>query len=104
MFLAQWKSGDKTWIPYHQLVDHDVLPEYLDALGVQSISDLKNSYHKGLDTQDDFNFEGNAVVIHPAPPAPEQEVAKVYKLSIEWMIYYLFPLLLLKTTTSQRYQ
>ena len=84
MFLAQWKSGDKTWIPYHQLVDYDVLPEYLDALGVQSISDLKNSYYKGLDTRDDFNFKANAVVIDPAPPALELEVAKVYKVSIVW--------------------
>jgi hypothetical protein len=61
MFLVQWKSGDQTWIPFHQLAERDVLPEYLDALGLKSISDLKDSYHEGLDTRDEFEMEVNFI-------------------------------------------
>ncbi|KAG6863998.1 hypothetical protein C0993_009667, partial [Termitomyces sp. T159_Od127] len=40
MFEVLWKSGDRTWMSYHQVEELDLLPAYLDLLEVESIADL----------------------------------------------------------------
>ncbi|KAJ3830873.1 hypothetical protein F5878DRAFT_648146, partial [Lentinula raphanica] len=36
----KWKSGDLTWLPYHQIDHLDAVGEYFDALGISDISEL----------------------------------------------------------------
>ena len=40
LFQVQWKAGDVTWLPYNQIVHLNVLPIYLNLLGVEDISKL----------------------------------------------------------------
>ncbi|KAK0441414.1 hypothetical protein EV421DRAFT_1904873 [Armillaria borealis] len=43
LFQVKWKSGDVTWLPYEKTDHLDALSEYLDALGIENISQLRDS-------------------------------------------------------------
>lgn len=45
-FQIKWKSGDKTWMQYHQISHLQALQSYLDIQGVAGISDLPNGTGK----------------------------------------------------------
>jgi transposase InsO family protein len=40
LFEVLWKAGDKTWLPYHQVKDLNILEPYLEASGVEAILEL----------------------------------------------------------------
>ncbi|EMD35335.1 hypothetical protein CERSUDRAFT_139039, partial [Gelatoporia subvermispora B] len=40
VFEILWKSGDRTWMPYHQISDIPALTDYLDLVGAARITDL----------------------------------------------------------------
>jgi hypothetical protein len=41
LFEVEWKSGDITWMPYHQIADLMALNHYFTLIGVTTISTLK---------------------------------------------------------------
>lgn len=41
-FEIEWQSGDRTWLPYHQVKHLSALDSYLENLGIQHISQLKH--------------------------------------------------------------
>ena len=65
IFEILWQAGDITWLPYHQISHLNVLPVYLDLLGVSGISELPNGHGK-LPTDDPQVFSGQLEVT-PAP-------------------------------------
>ncbi|KAF9441405.1 hypothetical protein P691DRAFT_613056, partial [Macrolepiota fuliginosa MF-IS2] len=40
LFEVEWKSGDKTWLPYHQISHLVALEHYFELLGISDISGL----------------------------------------------------------------
>ncbi|KAF8071827.1 hypothetical protein FPV67DRAFT_1447308 [Lyophyllum atratum] len=44
MFEVLWKAGDKTWMPHSQVVELHLLDPYLEALGLESISELEEGF------------------------------------------------------------
>ncbi|KIM76140.1 hypothetical protein PILCRDRAFT_798107 [Piloderma croceum F 1598] len=40
LFELTWKSGDRTWLPYHEISHLEALTQYFKALGVTNISQL----------------------------------------------------------------
>lgn len=40
MFKLTWKTGDSVWLQYHEVKDLEAFDQYLEALGVTSISSL----------------------------------------------------------------
>jgi hypothetical protein len=40
VFEIQWKTGDKTWLPYDRVEKLDALAEYFQLLGVENVSEL----------------------------------------------------------------
>lgn len=42
LFNVVWKTGDHTWMPYHEVAHLTTLAGYLEAVGVDSISKLPN--------------------------------------------------------------
>ena len=40
VFEILWKSGDKSWVPFAELADMNLLDLYLEAQGAESIADL----------------------------------------------------------------
>ncbi|KNZ78729.1 hypothetical protein J132_10716, partial [Termitomyces sp. J132] len=40
LFKILWKSGDKSWLPYAQISHLRALDEYLEAMGIDSITNL----------------------------------------------------------------
>ena len=40
VFQVQWKAGDITWLPHYQIVHLNVLPVYVNLLGVEDVSKL----------------------------------------------------------------
>ncbi len=43
LFQVKWKSGDVTWLPYEKTDHLDALSEYFDALGIENVSQLRDS-------------------------------------------------------------
>lgn len=43
LFQVKWKSGDVTWLPYEKTDHLDALSEYFDVLGIENISQLRDS-------------------------------------------------------------
>jgi hypothetical protein len=43
LFEIEWKSGDVTWLPYHKIDHLTALMQYLEALGMKSIDELRSS-------------------------------------------------------------
>ena len=41
LFEAEWKSGDRTWVPYSSIRHLGATAEYLDLLGCADITELK---------------------------------------------------------------
>ena len=41
-FEVEWQSGDTTWLPYHEIKHLTALDSYLENLGVNQITQLKN--------------------------------------------------------------
>ncbi|KAF8831165.1 hypothetical protein HHX47_DHR1000004 [Lentinula edodes] len=65
LFQIKWKSGDLTWLPYHQ-VDHlDALGDYFEAIGISDISELTD---RGHDNAPDPDL-GHAIGLNSAPVA-----------------------------------
>ena len=50
-FEVEWKSGDRTWMPYDQVSHLNALRGYFEVLGVDRISDLKRG--SGIPPDDD---------------------------------------------------
>ncbi|KAG6914195.1 hypothetical protein DXG01_001819, partial [Tephrocybe rancida] len=72
MFEVLWKSGNKTWLPYMHVSHLHALEEYLEALGIDKITDLKVG--SGTPPNDDpqtfvrsIMFEGMELGLTPAP-------------------------------------
>ncbi|EIM89393.1 uncharacterized protein STEHIDRAFT_38838, partial [Stereum hirsutum FP-91666 SS1] len=42
-FEIEWTTGDRTWLPYHEVQHLPFLAEYLEALDISDISKLKGS-------------------------------------------------------------
>lgn len=42
LFEAVWKSGDRTWVPYESISHLAAVNTYLEALGVETVSQLKS--------------------------------------------------------------
>ena len=40
LFELMWKSGDRTWLPYHEISHLEALTQYFKAQGVSNISQL----------------------------------------------------------------
>ncbi|KAJ8507317.1 hypothetical protein ONZ45_g10305 [Pleurotus djamor] len=40
IFEVSWKSGDVTWLPYHEVANLDALQDYLEVLDVENIKSL----------------------------------------------------------------
>jgi hypothetical protein len=40
LFEIEWKSGDITWLPYHQITHLTALQQYLEACGIENINQL----------------------------------------------------------------
>jgi hypothetical protein len=40
LFEIQWKSGDRSWMPYSQAKSLQAMNEYLEAIGVTDIKEL----------------------------------------------------------------
>jgi hypothetical protein len=40
LFEVLWKAGDRTWLPYREIATLPALEQYLEALGVDNISNL----------------------------------------------------------------
>ena len=41
VFQVQWKAGDVTWLPLYQIAHLNVLPVYLDLLGVEDVTNYQ---------------------------------------------------------------
>ncbi|KAG6896122.1 hypothetical protein C0992_010197 [Termitomyces sp. T32_za158] len=46
IFEVLWRAGDKTWLPYNQVQELDILSPYLEAQGVENIHELPTSSGK----------------------------------------------------------
>lgn len=46
IFKLVWKTGDLAWLPYHEVQHLEVLGQYLEALGVPKISNLRKHISK----------------------------------------------------------
>lgn len=44
LFQVKWQSRDVIWLPYEKADHLDVLEEYLDALGISDVSQLRDSH------------------------------------------------------------
>jgi transposase InsO family protein len=51
IFEVKWTAGDSTWLPYNKIAHLNALSNYLELLGVNDISELKNG--KGQPPADD---------------------------------------------------
>jgi hypothetical protein len=51
VFEIQWKSGDKTWLPYDRVEKLDALKDYFNVLGISNVSELGEG--KGKPPTDD---------------------------------------------------
>ena len=40
IFEVLWKSGDKSWVPFTEIADTNLLDPYLEAQGAESMADL----------------------------------------------------------------
>ena len=40
LFEVQWKAGDVTWLPYHQIEHLNALLAYFEVMGIEKITDL----------------------------------------------------------------
>jgi hypothetical protein len=40
LFEVQWKAGDVTWLPYHQIEHLNALSAYFEVMGIEKITDL----------------------------------------------------------------
>ena len=61
VFLIRWKMGDKTWLLYYQITHLNVLTDYLELQGVNSIEQLREG--AGQPLEDDIqNYIG---ALHP---------------------------------------
>ena len=49
MFEVQWVSGDRSWVPYSDLEHLRPLQEYLEAIGVEGIENLRGATEPLLD-------------------------------------------------------
>ncbi|KAJ3816277.1 hypothetical protein F5880DRAFT_1512804 [Lentinula raphanica] len=63
LFNVKWKSGDTTWLPYHQIDHLDALGDYFEAIGISDISELTSG---GRENVPDPNLEPN-MGTHEAP-------------------------------------
>ena len=72
MFLVKWAAGDTSWLPYYEVSHLTVLSQYLEALGVPSVSKLP----KSLVTQDsDILLNGDFI--------PKQAEGEIHKNGLE---------------------
>ena len=46
LFEVQWKAGDVTWLPYHQIEHLIALSAYFEAMGIEKIMDLSRGTGK----------------------------------------------------------
>ncbi|KAF8808243.1 hypothetical protein BYT27DRAFT_7013414, partial [Phlegmacium glaucopus] len=51
VFEILWKSGDTTWLPYHQITHLQALTDYFELIGVTKVSKLPKG--TGRPPQDD---------------------------------------------------
>ncbi|KAF9258202.1 hypothetical protein L218DRAFT_1005221 [Marasmius fiardii PR-910] len=46
LFQVKWKSGDITWLPYHEIDHLDAVGDYLEAMDISEISGLVSGGHE----------------------------------------------------------
>lgn len=114
VFETVWKSGDVTWIPYATVASLGVLSTYLELMGVETISELKEGTGKpptedlqvflgmvemlplGIKSEQQQN--GGRVCL--TSPAVLSRSRNTHSHSYSSFLYLLLTLLLLNTMTS----
>ncbi|KAJ7586127.1 hypothetical protein C8J56DRAFT_1052479 [Mycena floridula] len=56
MFELLWTSGDKTWMPYHEIEGWIQLEQYFEILGIEEISEIK-AIHTADESENDSDEE-----------------------------------------------
>ncbi len=76
LFEVLWSSGDKTWVPYSTIANLAACRSYLEALGADSIADLKSSSNAPLE-EDPQVFLGSLCFLGWFPIKPPREVERI---------------------------
>ncbi|KAG6899269.1 hypothetical protein C0993_011790 [Termitomyces sp. T159_Od127] len=66
IFEVLWHAGDKTWLPYDQVREMDLIAPYLEAQGIENISDLPAGAGQLPADNPQLTSVDPNIVLHPA--------------------------------------